>query len=383
MSSLAAIPVTGGPVPTPQFVAFVEGQVSPTNIVPFLVGRDSMPLPELVSKIGEHYSSMRHQFGRLNGCTDGLDDMRRAYPLASTMFGRNFTAVEKLRKGLLPGRPLKILQCGAGMYNFELMERCVPGARELVRNSYFQADGASYETAELALLAGDGGHVDLVEIDERVARAVAESILRGIIINRQQPFFLNMGRMTSEDFKRDPEGVRALYKSWIGYLKSFVDRAHDRNLGVLDKCDLVSFALRPELRGMVNVCTKDVVNTSIAETYDVVWAMSVISYLAAPLQIDLFLRLAACLPIGDGEGSLGGLMVTDRFDLAPFHEKEFYEHLGELMTMAGMTIVDEFERPLERLGETTVIARRTHQSPWLDAYMARMEQVHIVTKKGT
>lgn len=378
MSSMAAIPITGGTVPTPQFMAFVAGQTSPEVLMPQLALRDSLPLPELVGQIGAAVIDVREKTGSYSQGSkfyesgDEFTRLRRNYSMTGTVFGRNYTAIERLKVGLLPERPLKILQCGAGMYPFGMLNYYVPGILKSLRDVGFESEGASYETAELVLLAGQTGRVNLIEFDKRVADAVLESLHRGMIMDMLQPLTLSGARSATEEMMKDPESVTGIYGGWIRYLNSFIVSASDRNLGVFRNDKLINFTLRPELHDVAKIHVRDIANSMIQDTYDMAWAVGIFAYLSIPIQIDLFLRLAACLPVGDGRDSFGGLMVADRFDMNPIVEDDLHGHLDELMTMAGMTMLAEFDRPLERMvDEKIFIARRTHQSPWLDEYMRR------------
>ncbi|MBI2344314.1 MAG: hypothetical protein HYV02_08300 [Deltaproteobacteria bacterium] len=110
----------------------------------------------------------------------------------------------------------------------------------------------------------------------------------------------------------------------------------------------------------------------IRETYDLAWLTNVYAYMADPLWTALLVRVIASLPIGGPDG--GGLLVTNHFDQdTRIAETPMAGEMGAILTLGGMTLVDEIRSPLDH-SLPLIIARRTSASRWIDAACALLRQ---------
>ncbi len=304
---------------------------------------------------------------------------------AGTIFGRNFRVIEALQKMRNPNHLWNVLQMGSGIYLWEYFDSAY-GLNEFARTELCEKDyrgnGLSYETTELALI----GKVDLIEIDSDVIRAVQESLEKGMIIASQQPFQPQLPRITPVNtYERDPFSLQT-YQHWFSYLVKFVN--HPEIKGSIlrsatpgEKGNLGGIAQpSKELASRIRILQGDVVVHPLLKKYDLIWLREIFHYLEEDLYWVTLIRAIHSLPIMSSN-QMGGLLVTERFDLSPIYKNSPIEgRLGEFLTAAGMRIITEIESPLELASHTsTVIAERVNESEWLENQIIKFRKLGIQT----
>jgi len=366
-----------GPTPTEPFVRYINAELSAQVLGPILTPRLAEAPGSIVERTGNDISAHRYnvafaaQDHRLMQNLLRLPHYNAGLHMSTTSFGRNFSAIQKLRENrYLPERPLRILQGGAGLETWEAIGLTIPRVPAIARSSGYEGRGVSYETGELAVMLANAGAVTLVDPDERIILAVDESLRLGMAIVGDQPFGTMGSKITEDDFagNRTPPA----YQAWIAYLQEFFAQTGNQykliHMDTPDGSITAGFAVAFEesVRKSVQAVCADIVTCELDETYDLAWLMNLFEYMSMPLWWTVLVRAISRLPIADGQNRYAGILVTNRFDRNPrMLGTPIRGRLGEFLTLAGMTLFENVISPLEHHGDK-IIAGRTHKSEWLD-----------------
>ena len=339
-------PIAGRPQPSANLVGFLESAVSPQSLAPDIMLRAQLPHDELMQFMSREILQRREAMLAIAGRQDLIELRRQSpppnFPLGATIFGRHYDVVNALRESdILPDRGVKILQGGAGIYEYSALTNDAPDIIATLEANGFESEGASYESAELAALAGEGGGVHLFEIDDRVITAVQESLYRSFILSRKQPV---QGFAVTREAIQNPAKLRFLqeqYRLWYAYLENFLDRTlGSSEVGQTDN-GIWSFAIKRDIAERVSIYHADLGVAALDETYDIAWLTNLYEYISLPLWFSALFTVISNLPIQGEDDSPGGVLVVDRFDIDMLAPEEIGFKMGEILTLAGLTVWGE------------------------------------------